>query len=195
MQGINLWLIRHGETEINSGNWSVKPAETCLTALGREQALKLSAKVIVQPDLLIISPLLRAQETAQFIQNQWPDAPSLTWPIQELIYLSPERLSVLDQSTRREEVRRYWQKNDPNYCDGEGAESFASFLQRVNDFHAQILKQQGFIVAIGHGQFFKAFQLGLIHGFRASSAWMNLFRQEELANPIKNGEIVQINLN
>ncbi len=101
MQGLNLWLIRHGETEINCGRWSAKPNETCLTPLGREQALQLAAKVIEKPDLVIISPLLRAQETAKFIENKWPETLTLVWPIQEFIYLSPDRLSFLDPDARK----------------------------------------------------------------------------------------------
>ncbi len=63
----------------------------------------------------------------------------------------------------------------------------------MKDFHSHILQQEGFIITIGHGQFFKAFQLGLKQGYTASPEWMTLFRQEEVNNPIKNGEIIKIN--
>ncbi|KTC92939.1 MULTISPECIES: phosphoglycerate mutase family protein [Legionella] len=194
MSHLKLWLIRHGETEINCGRWSDKPAETCLTPLGKEQAQKAAQKIIEPPDLLIKSPLIRAKQTADFILNQWPNTLIDTWPIEEFIYLSPSRLHNLSKLAKRRDVEEYWQKNDPYYCDGKDAESFADFLKRVKQFHHQIIQQQGFVIVIGHGQFLKAFQFGLSHGFNVSPEWMSLFRQTETANPLKNGEIVRLNL-
>ncbi len=189
---LKLWLIRHGETEINAGNWSAKPFETHLTSLGREQAKNVATEITEQPDLLIISPLPRAKETAEFLLNQWPNTPYQTWPIQELIYLSPKRLQQLSSLARKEEIKRYWQKNDPYYIDGDDAESFAAFLQRIVHFQTEIVKQRGFVVVIGHGQFLKAYQLGLTYGFALTPEWMSLFRQQETANPMKNGEILKL---
>lgn len=191
---LNLWLIRHGETEVNIGNWSPNPEATPLTALGREQAKNAIAEIGQPPDLLIVSPLGRAKETARFLLDQWPDTPFQTWPVQEFLYLSPRRLQPLNPLARKEEVKRYWQNQDPYYLDGENTESFASFLQRVESFYKEIIKQRGFVVVIGHGQFFKAFLLSLEFGFQPTPHWMNLFRQQETTNPIKNGEIIKLKL-
>ncbi|WP_045094800.1 histidine phosphatase family protein [Legionella fallonii] len=193
MPRLKLWLIRHGETEVNTGVWSAKPSEAHLTSLGRGQAKKAATEITEQPDLLIVSPLVRAKETAEFLLNQWPNTSYQIWPIQEFIYLSPYRLQSLSPLARKEEIKRYWQKSDPYYNDGNDAECFAAFLQRVAYFHNEIIKQQGFVVVIGHGQFFKAYQMGLTHGFAPNSEWMSLFRQQETANPIKNGEICKLN--
>lgn len=193
MSLLKLWLIRHGETEVNCGRWSDKPAETCLTPLGKEQAQNAAQQILEPPDLLIKSPLVRAKQTADFILNHWPNTSITTWPIEELIYLSPSRLCKLSPLAKKKEVEKYWQKNDPHYCDGKDAESFADFLQRVKQFHQQIIQQQGFVIVVGHGQFLKAFQIGLNHGFKVSSDWMSLFRQTETTNPLKNGEIVRLN--
>ena len=192
MPRLKLWLIRHGETEVNAGNWSTKPFATRLTSLGREQAKSIAAEITEKPDLLIVSPLHRAKETAEFLLNQWPTIPCQTLPIQELIYLSPNRLQRLSVLERKEEIKNYWWKNDPYYTDGDDAESFASFLQRIAYFHAEIIKQKGFVIVIGHGQFFKAYQLGLTYGFILTPQWMSLFHQQETASPMGNGEIFKL---
>lgn len=193
MSSLTAWLIRHGETTVNTGVWSDKPFDAHLTAVGQEQAKKLVLEVTVQPDLLITSPLPRTKETAEYLAKQWPAMKSQVWPIQELIYLSPTRLQHMSTAERKEEIQQYWQQNDPDYTDGLGTESFAAFFQRVADFHVKLLKQQGFVVVIGHGQFFKAYQLGLSNGFTLNPDSMKLFRQQEITHPIKNGDILKIN--
>lgn len=191
MSHLKLWLIRHGETEVNTGHWSATPFDTHLTSLGIEQAKNVAAEITEQPDLLIVSPLPRSKETAEFLLKQWPNTPYQTWPIHEFMYLSPTRLQTLSPLARKEEIKRYWQTNDPYHIDGDDAESFAAFLKRIALFQAEIVKQQGFVVVVGHGQFLKAYQLGLTYGFTLNPEWMSLFRQQETANPMKNGEIVK----
>jgi broad specificity phosphatase PhoE len=193
MPGLTLWLIRHGETEVNTGIWSLKPFEAHLTPLGREQARQVALEIKKQPDLIIVSPMPRSKETAEFLFKKWPNTPCHTWPIQEFTYLSPHRLYHLSPSARKEAIKEYWQKKDPYYKDGEDTESFAEFFQRIASFHEQIMKQQGFVLVIGHGQFFKAYQLGLEHGFTLTPEWMSFFRQQESIHPIKNGAIFRLN--
>ena len=195
MSRIKLWLVRHGETEVNSGIWSANPTQTRLTLKGKEQAAQSAMQVIEQPDMFFVSPLIRAKETMQFFIDLWPDTPVSIVPIQEFICLSPSRLSVLDPAVRKEQIKEYWGRNDPFYCDGDDAESFASFLQRIALFHQEIIQQQGYIIVVGHGQFLKAYQFGLIHGFTVSAAWMQLYHEKETSEPIKNGEIVKIDFN
>lgn len=195
MSRLKLWLIRHGETEVNSGIWSANPAETHLTAKGKEQAANAAVQIIEPPDLFMVSPLIRARETIQPLINQWPDVPLTISPIQEFIYLSPRRLNLLSPDERKYEIKAYWQQNDPYYCDGDDAESFESFLQRISSFHQQIIQQSGYVVVVGHGQFFKAFMLGLTQGFALDSTWMRLFREKETTNSMKNGEIFKLHFN
>lgn len=192
MSRLKLWLVRHGQTEVNSGNWSANPAQTQLTQVGNEQAQNAAAQVHEAPDLLLVSPLVRARQTMQFFSNRWPDTCLTTIPIEEFIYLSPSRLATLSAAERKEAVKAYWLRSDPLYCDGEDAESFATFLQRVRVFHKYIMRQEGFVIVVGHGQFFKAFTLGLHYGFSVSSVWMCLFREKETTDPIKNGDIVKM---
>jgi broad specificity phosphatase PhoE len=192
MSRLTLGLVRHGESEVNSGIWSANPAQTQLTPIGIDQAKKAAAQVINPPDLFLVSPLIRAKETLNFFINRWPDTLVSTLPIEEFIYRSPSRLALLDAEERKEEVNAYWLRADPYYCDGHDAESFAAFIKRVADFYQYIIQQKGYVITVGHGQFFKAFQLGLTHGFSVSSEWMYLFREQERLDAMKNGELVTL---
>lgn len=194
MSTLKLWLIRHGESSVNAGTWHPNPADAILTAQGKQQAQKIATEIIEPPTLIITSPFPRAQESAQYIMQRWPQTPTAIWPIQEIIYLSSTKLAPLSPEQRKERVNAYWEQSDPLYCDGDGAESFASFLERVIQFHEQLCKLRGFIVAVGHGQFFKAYQLGLTYGFQISPEWMKLFRQQETMNPIRNSQLVQLEI-
>ena len=194
MSGLELWFIRHGETEINAGVWSANPAKTHLTLNGLKQAEQAATQVVEQPDLFIVSPLIRAKETMRLFTSLWPKAPLSILPIQEFIYLSPSRLALLGPVERKEQIKEYWRKNDPYYCDGDDSESFAAFLQRVSTFYQYLTQQRGYVVVVGHGQFIKAFQLGIHHGFKINSTWMHLFREKETTEPIKNCEVFSYTL-
>lgn len=195
MSRLNLWLLRHGESATNTGVWSAHPNDTPLTPHGIEQARKAAASIDAAPDVLIVSPLLRAQETADCISERWPLVSRVTWPIQEFVYLSPSRLAILDTDARRALVRSYWERADPDYTDGKDAESFVAFLMRVEAFYAALKPLTAdFAVAVGHGLFFSAFLQGLSCGFHPTSEWMSHFRVQETAHPLSNGVIYRLNL-
>lgn len=192
MSKLTLWLIRHGESAMNAGVWTINPAESPLTSKGLIQASACALEIKHQPDVLLCSPMLRAQQTAQYIINRWPTLQCTNWPIQEFIYCSPIKLQDLSSVKRKKMIADYWSRCDIDYCDGEGAESFRTFFQRVYDFHQQVMRQTGFVVAVGHGQFFKAYQIGLEKGFNLNTDWMRLFRQQEISQPMKNGDLYKV---
>lgn len=192
MSTLNLWLIRHGETTANQGIWSNDPANIKLTANGIKQAEQAANQITSQPDLLILSPLKRAQESALPILERWPSTKVEIWPIQELIYLSPHAYQNKTDKERQLAKDNYWQRALPFFCDTPNTESFANFLKRVEDFYNRLSTMHGFIVVVGHGQFFSALQFGLAHGFTPTSEWMKDFRKWESTHPLKNGEIIKL---
>lgn len=186
------WLVRHGQSTSNAGLPATGHGEVPLTALGHQQARELAEMVPRQPDLLIVSPFLRACATAEPIRARWPLTRCETWPIQELTYLSPARCSGTTVETRRPLIEAYWRRCDPDYRDGPDAESFRSFVTRLVDFQRRLLAlDSGFVVAVGHGQFFRACLLGQREGFAASAEWMKRYRAEETARPMENCEIIE----
>jgi broad specificity phosphatase PhoE len=187
------WLVRHGQSASNAGLPAVGAGNTPLTELGHEQARALAGKVERQPDLLIVSPFLRSQATAEPIRARWPQAPCETWPIHELTYLSPARCVGTTRATRQPWVDAYWRDCDPDYLDGPDAESFRSFMGRLHAFHRCLLAIDGeLVVAVGHGQFFSGYLLGLKEGFEVAADWMRDYRAHETAQPMANCEIVAL---
>ena len=188
------WLIRHGQSASNAGLPATgHGGEVPLTELGRRQVREVAERVQRQPDLLIVSSFLRALATAEPIRARWPLTCCETWPIQELTYLSPERCRGTTAEQRRPWVAEYWRRCDPDYCDGPDAESFRSFIARLRDFHERLLALDGdFVVAVGHGQFFRAYLFGQTEGFAVAAEWMQAYRIAEIARPMANCEIIEV---
>ena len=168
-------------------------SEVPLTALGHRQAREVARRVERQPDLLIVSPFLRAKETAGPIRERWPGSLCEVWPIQELTYLSPERCRGTTPEIRRPWIEAYWRRCDPDYLDGPDAESFAAFMTRLRDFHRRLSAVDGgFVVAVGHGQFFRAYLLSRGGSFAATPELMKGYRAAETAQPIANCEVIEL---
>lgn len=193
MPPVTTWLVRHGQSASNAGLPAAGHGDVPLTELGREQACAVARRVDRQPDLLIVSPFLRARATSEPIQARWPATRCETWPIHELTYLSPARCHGTTAATRRPMVDAYWQRCDPAYVDGSDAESFAAFSDRLREFHRRLLALDcSYVVAVGHGQFFRAYMMGVAEGFTATPDWMTRYRTVETGKPIANCEIIEL---
>lgn len=187
------WLVRHGQSTSNAGLPAVGHGEVPLTELGHQQAREVARRVERPPTLLIVSPFLRAEATAEPIRTRWPATPVETWEIQELTYLSPARCRGTTADMRRPWAEDYWRRCDPDYCDGPDAESFRAFSGRLSDFHRRLLALDGgFAIAVGHGQFFRAYQFALEAGFATTTGWMRSYRLNETARPMANGEVIEL---
>lgn len=187
------WLVRHGQSAANAGLPSVEHADVPLTALGLEQARAVARRVARAPDLLILSPFARARATAEPILERWPATRCETWPIGELTYLSPARCVGTTPEVRRPWIADYWRRCDLDHLDGADAETFRAFMARLADFHGRLAALDlGFVVAVGHGQFFRAYTVALRDGFAPSPRWMADYRATETATPMANGEIIEL---
>ncbi|MBF2027526.1 MAG: histidine phosphatase family protein [Oscillatoriales cyanobacterium C42_A2020_001] len=153
---IAVWLIRHGESESNAGLPTQNLTEfTQLTPKGHRQAESL-IHVVAKPDLIVTSPYIRTKQTAQPILTQFPNCPQAEWQVQEFDYLSlPSKPT--DRSEILDLCKVYWQRRDPFYIDGEGAESFAGLMHRVKQMFQQIQQLDGkLIVIFSHAGFIRA---------------------------------------
>jgi 2,3-bisphosphoglycerate-dependent phosphoglycerate mutase len=191
-----VWLIRHGQSQANAGVATDHPSTIELTDVGRQQAAAAADQIQATPSRVIVSPFVRTLQTARPLLDRlgWDAGCQLvqTWPIQEFTYLSPLRCKGTTVVDRQDWAREYWKRADPDWNDGDGAESFAQLMQRVRWFTQELQSLDGFSVVYGHGMFFKAFTISLIHGSEASGPAMRRFRELESAAPLKNGQIVEI---
>lgn len=76
---VDIYLIRHGHVDYTPPNQVT--AHNPLTPLGREMARRLAQRCDEYDlDLLVASPMLRAQETAAAIRERHPELPFLLMP-------------------------------------------------------------------------------------------------------------------
>src|SRR3546814_1258099 len=86
------------------------------------------------------------------------DVCSSDLPIEEFTYLQPARWNGTRSAERMPHLERYWREADPDYCDGEGAESFSTLLRRCEAALTRLAAMPAGSLAyvFGHGQFIQA---------------------------------------
>ncbi len=164
-----VWFIRHAQSDSNAGLPTKNPEGTRITDLGQYQAEQVAKCFSFAPDRIIVSPYYRTQLTADPLIKRFPAVPVEEWNVQEYTYLMPAKYVGTTGADRRPDVRAYWARNDPQYCDGEGAESFQNFITRVDETLERIKTCSGFTAVFTHGQVIR----GLL--------WRMLYRESEIS--------------
>jgi broad specificity phosphatase PhoE len=137
-----LYLVRHGRTDANARGLLQGRLDPPLDQVGRAQAEAI-ARMVGEVDEVIASPLLRAQETAEYFGK--PVTTDDRWL--ELSY------GVLEGKPASSVSGEVWQKwrDDPDFAT-EGGESFGALDSRVRDACNQLLARMGDrqIVVVSH---------------------------------------------
>jgi len=152
-----VWLIRHGESVSNANLPTVHPADSALTPRGEEEAKLIPPVFRQEPDLIVVSPYIRARQTAVPTQTKFPNTAVEEWPVHEFTYLHPERYKGTTGSERVPYAQAYWQRNDPFEKEQGEGESFAELLTRVQDALQRLAASPAeFIAVFSHGLFLRA---------------------------------------
>jgi len=189
-----IWLIRHAESTANVGAVTSLPENIPLTQRGFEQAKCVASAFDHEPDLIVLSPFLRAKETAEPVLARYPNAISQEWHVQEFSYLATERCHNTTVTDRKPLVAAYWEKSDPDYCDGPGAESFAQFVLRTKEMIERLTSANAdFIVVFTHGQLIQLTMWLLWHNIEViTNQSMAAFRSFLLAIQVPNASIIKL---
>ena len=150
------WFIRHSESVANAGARTREAPTYPLSGIGFRQAEQLASALPVEPELIIVSPYIRARQTAEPAIRRFARARVEEWPVHEVQYLDPALCVDTTQEERRRLSTEYWRRCDPHEA-APGAESFAGFIGRVSDAIrrlAQRTERRSFIFS--HGQFIHA---------------------------------------
>jgi 2,3-bisphosphoglycerate-dependent phosphoglycerate mutase len=192
----NVWLIRHAESIGNAGLVTSRPDTIPLTGKGIEQALYLADSFTQAPALIVTSPYIRTQQSAKPTIRRFPTARHEQWEVQEFTYLSPERYRDTTAADRAPFVESYWSRCDPHYIDGEGAESFADFIRRVQQAIDGLWScQSEFVAVFGHGLFLRAMIWRMLFGAQPVNATTMLyFRHLLVATAMPNTAITKVDL-
>jgi broad specificity phosphatase PhoE len=153
---VSIWIIRHAQSQSNAGLATIGPHENALSELGYRQSKCIPTAVKQSPDLIVTSPYLRTQLTAQPLIEQFPHTPVEVWQIQEFTYLGLQFDQPSTTLDRKPLSKAYWDRCDPEYVDGANAESLVQLMERVRTALNQLQQQSGFVVVFSHGFFMKA---------------------------------------
>ena len=170
-------FVRHAQSLSNAGFATNSPGTIGLSELGLRQAQAFAEQCVTAPDLVIVSPYTRTSDTAAPLLAKFPECPVITMPIHEFTFLAPARYAGTTEQDRREPARNYWTNADPDYCDGEGAESFRAFIERIESaFETICQRPEKNIIAFSHGYVMKALAWRLLsHERQVSSDYMSRF--------------------
>jgi probable phosphoglycerate mutase len=107
-QKLNLYVVRHGETDANAEQRYLGALDVALNANGKAQAQELRLSIPSDVKIAVVSPLLRAQQTAEILFKD-SDLPVLT------VYGFRERnvgvFEGLTQTQARAQYPDLWRKN------------------------------------------------------------------------------------
>lgn len=185
-------LIRHGQSEANAGGLTANDNVIALTSLGRQQASRFAENFPHIPSRFILSPYLRARQTAEPMLQRFPAVRVEDWPIQEFHYLDLDGSALTDRQ-RQPHVLSYWERCDPAYVDGPRSESFSAFISRARGTIQRLSTENlsGCHVLFTHGFWMQAFRLSLLFPDATDLELMSNFRRFHFVNQIRNLESLE----
>lgn len=153
---IDLWLVRHGETDWNRELRFQGHLDAPLNALGQQQAQRLGQRLAsLAPRPLLASDLLRTRQTADPLAGQWRTValPETLW--REQAFGVIEGLTLQEVQERHPEIVQGWRSQDLDFAP-EGGESRRQFharvMQAVQALVARCLQQDWHSpVVVSHG--------------------------------------------
>ena len=188
-----LWMVRHGQSQANAGEITADEWTNALTPLGQRQADRLADLCSEPPARVVVSPYLRARQTAAPFLARHPGVEVQEWPIHEFTYLATARSADTDRFSRQPLVDEYWSRMDPNHHDGPGAESFREFVERIEGFLATARRWTGLTVAFAHEQVLRvAIGSAVLGGLDGSEEGMRRFHAQRFAYRVPNGSILRM---
>lgn len=187
-----IWLVRHGQSAANAGLPTESPEAIELTASGQAQAQALAQWLPEAEYTIWSSHYRRAQDTARPALARWNTQVREHPQLHEFVTLDPVRCARTTYAERMPWVTAYWLRSDPDFRDGEGAESFREFLQRVETVRRDLQDPAGKTLVFGHGMFF-CLWIWRELGFPAdTSAAMAAFRRFNVGLPMPNAGIYRL---
>jgi 2,3-bisphosphoglycerate-dependent phosphoglycerate mutase len=191
---IEAWFIRHGESVSNANLPTAHPANSEMTAQGWQESEKIAQAFTHQPDLIVISPYIRAQQTAEPTLKRFSAVPMTSWPVHEFTYLDAHHYDGTTGSERWPVAMTYWERNDPYYRDGPQAETFAELVERVWDTIERLRQSDAQFVAIfSHGLFIRALLWAVLTGTRRPTPeQMKRYSSFCMAVRVPNGAICRL---
>ena len=145
---LEFYYVRHGQTEANrldltcGGDWDIPINETGISQ-AKEASYRIS-KVVKDADVLFVSPMIRAKQTADIINND------LKLPIVEKDSFREWRVGDLEEKPWKEIPDIFSGKISP-----PNGETLAEFTDRISSGIEEIKKDTRKVLVVSHGGVFK----------------------------------------
>lgn len=164
------FLIRHGQTKANvlkmkQGN--INTEITYLTKKGQQQAQNLAERFDISfADRIICSPLKRAQQTAEILNQKYQLPITLDNRLREISYGEWDGQKNADlRKLHPDAYNEYWNDALPTYKQyAPHGESFEDVIDRVSDFLEESIKKypDEKLICVTHGFTVKAAALAVV---------------------------------
>jgi broad specificity phosphatase PhoE len=169
MSKLNLILLRHGETDHNSGlrltGWGDPELNERGKAQARSAALRLTAEHKIEQ--IYVSPLIRARQTAEPLAELTGLTPLVKADLKELNFGEMEGMSIPEIKERMPELFTAWRSNDPDFG-WPGGETRQTFHTRVDRALWEIIINSAGIhntvAVVGHGAALAGFVTEIMTG-------------------------------
>jgi probable phosphoglycerate mutase len=193
-QTTRIILVRHGQSVANAGGIPPDHISNPLTELGHAQAKAFAERFDCLPTHFLVSPFLRARQTSEPLLQRFPAVPVEEWPIHEFTYLEPSHHNGTNEEQQMPHILEYWQRGDPSYVDGPGAESFTMFVDRARAAIGRLtlMAPGGCVVVFTHGLLMQAFRLVTLFPHATDAELMANFRRFHFNNFLENTETVEL---
>jgi 2,3-bisphosphoglycerate-dependent phosphoglycerate mutase len=151
-----VWFIRHAESVANAGGRTREAPTYPLSERGFRQAEQLAGELPLHAELVVVSPYVRARQTAEPYLRNVPAIAVEEWPVQEVQYLDPALCVNTTQDERRVLSQDYWERADADFA-APLAESFVTFVSRAQGALDRLLRRaERATFVFCHGQFISA---------------------------------------
>lgn len=169
---MHLYVIRHGETWANAEHRYLGALDPELTERGREQAASISKKLPTGIQVMIVSPRLRAQQTAQILNRELNLEPVTMDSFRERDVgvfegLTQAQAKALHPALWAQNITRQWAAGPT------GGESIAEVVTRVHQGLAELaaLYPTQAVLLVAHGFLAKVIRALAIGDFSDFYTW------------------------
>jgi probable phosphoglycerate mutase len=182
--GMQLYVVRHGETQANAEGRYQGSLDVELNERGVLQAQELRARLPAQIDAVVVSPLRRAQQTAAivFAQDRLER--------RTLDAFRERGVGVFEGLTQVEAAQRYpelWAQNITRQWElaPTDGESISQFVERIRGGLSELLVNHGqqVVVLVAHGVVAKAIRALVRDDFSDFFDWQ-----------LRNGEVLTLKI-
>lgn len=179
---MELYIIRHGETDWNKDKRLQGRSDTILNEYGIELAeITANALKDVRFDRIYSSPLKRAYQTAEIIRAE-RDLPIIT--DERLIEISFGEYEGIPMAKRPADFQKFFDEPE-NYVPAKGGETYESLVSRAGDFIyneiVPLTDRYERVLIVAHGALNKALMLNLNHQ-KIKDIWSGIFQRNCCVN-------------